>query len=457
MHPGQCMYTDVMSCLAVLSLGVLAVGASTSATLQCSTTSKLRTNGHDIMSLNTTDAAGCCAACANTTQCTYFTFVASRNLCWLKYDGLGGSQPDPDCTSGSVPPRPCTSDKDCNHAGTCESNGTCVCDPPFYGRACESFALYSYPPGEGGLMIATGNTTWGGSVVEADDGSHHMFAAMMSGNGTLGTWLSQSVVAHAVSKTGPQGPYIFSDVALGPRGDGFWDGGTCHNPDVKRAPDGTYLIYYMGSHSGGAGSEFNQRIGIASSSSPYGPWHRSDPVVLPGPKGKWDDGFTTNPAPYIYPNGSVLLVYKARSTEHSSGMLEGVAMAETWNSTYVKLTPDTPLDLPTECEDAGIYRAPSGVFRMLTHCGCTGQYMWSLDGIAWSRTTSPQPWCNNIEYIDGKNGSLTTRQRPKWLTDSQGVATHVFTGVNRPGDSAMGHTWTMAAAVSMPAQPQQQA
>lgn len=31
-----------------------------------------------------------------------------------------------------------------------------------------------------------------------------MYAAVMSGNGTLGTWLSQSVVGHAVSKTGPQ-------------------------------------------------------------------------------------------------------------------------------------------------------------------------------------------------------------------------------------------------------------
>jgi hypothetical protein len=40
---------------------------------------------------------------------------------------------------------------------------------------------------------------------QADDGSHHMFAAVMANNGSLATWLSQSVVGHAVSKTGPQG------------------------------------------------------------------------------------------------------------------------------------------------------------------------------------------------------------------------------------------------------------
>jgi hypothetical protein len=76
--------------------------------------------------------------------------------------------------------------------------------------------------------------------------------------------------------------------------------------------------------------------------------------------------------------------------------------------------------------------------------------MWSLDGMHWSRTTAPQPWCTDIPYTDGTNGTLATRQRPKWLTDKDGVATHVFTGVNRPGNGGMGHTWTMAAAVTMP-------
>lgn len=72
--------------------------------------------------------------------------------------------------SGSLPPRPpkpCTSDTDCNHAGTC-ADGKCTCDAPFYGNSCEKFTLYSYKPDEGGLEIPTGNTTWGGSVVEAD-------------------------------------------------------------------------------------------------------------------------------------------------------------------------------------------------------------------------------------------------------------------------------------------------
>jgi hypothetical protein len=192
----------------------------------------------DCRSFNTSTAAECCAACTNTSLCTYFTFVHSRQLCWVKADGTGGTSDDKDCTSGSAlrraaqqpllpepnppsvlppvmhlplrvivcgtvrgggetsatawrwsasdshsvqsprssrlsgslpprPPQPCTSDTDCNHAGTC-ADGKCTCDAPFYGNSCEKFTLYSYKPGEGGLEIPTGNTTWGGSVVEAD-------------------------------------------------------------------------------------------------------------------------------------------------------------------------------------------------------------------------------------------------------------------------------------------------
>ena len=54
-------------------------------------------------------------------------------------------------------------------------------------------------------------------------------------------------------------------------------------------------------------------------------------------------------------------------------------------------------------------------------------------------------WCTGFNYTDGTAGHLTTRQRPHFVLDQTGRATHLTTGVNRPGDGAMGHTWTMAA------------
>ena len=55
-----------------------------------------------------------------------------------------------------------------------------------------------------------------------------------------------------------------------------------------------------------------QRIGMAHAKSPTGPWARPDaPIIAPGPSGAWDDAFTADMAPYIFPNGSALIIYKA--------------------------------------------------------------------------------------------------------------------------------------------------
>ena len=61
-----------------------------------------------------------------------------------------------------------------------------------------------------------------------------------------------------------------------------------------------------------------QRIGLAWASDPAGPWTRSNtPIVEPGPVGAWDDLFTADMAPYVYNNGSVLLVPPALVSSRS--------------------------------------------------------------------------------------------------------------------------------------------
>ena len=95
----------------------------------------------------------------------------------------------------------CSSARDCNMAGNCIT-GSCACDVGFHGEACEALAMQSYKCGVGGLCLSNGTTTWGGSVVTADDGTHHMYAAMMTGNATLKKWLTNSVVLHAVAPAG---------------------------------------------------------------------------------------------------------------------------------------------------------------------------------------------------------------------------------------------------------------
>jgi hypothetical protein len=149
-----------------------------------------------------------------------------------------------------------------------------------------------------------------------------------------GAWLTNSNVLHSVADS-IEGPYVPHDIALGPRSANYWDGEqlsrqarhcrkcfepsspghahlappltpcpgiTQHNPDIQRAADGTYLLFYMGSTANGtshqnctlAGTDGdhhagglppitqNQRIGIATATSPYGPWTRPDAPVSSG-------------------------------------------------------------------------------------------------------------------------------------------------------------------------------
>jgi hypothetical protein len=68
---------------------------------------------------------------------------------------------------------------------------------------CPFLSLYLTPPLQ----------TWGGSVVALDDGLFHMYVAEMSGNCSLNSWGSHSLVTHATAST-PDGPFVRQDTAL---------------------------------------------------------------------------------------------------------------------------------------------------------------------------------------------------------------------------------------------------
>ena len=81
--------------------------------------------------------------------------------------------------------------------------------------------------------------------------------------------------------------------------------------------------------------------------------------------------FTTNPTPLALGNGSVLLLYKARSREDWGKMSTGVAFCDHWSGPCRKIG-GAIAGIPGACEDAGIYQSPtSGVFRIILHCGCS--------------------------------------------------------------------------------------
>merc|ERR1712118_653270 len=111
---------------------------------------------------------------------------------------------------------------------------------------------------------------------------------------------------------------------------------------------------------------------------------------------------------------------------HSKNSM-GVAFAEHWSGPYVRRSGPMP-DLPADCEDAGIYRSRSGIFRMVVHCKCSYRVLWSRDGYEWNGTTGNQEWCD-FDFADGSRGSISRRERPTWVIGADGEPSHLLTAV----------------------------
>ena len=204
----------------------------------------------------------------------------------------------------------------------------------------KSFAQRLCPaPLDGGFALED-FWVWCGSVVRDADGRYHMFASRwLRSLSFLPHWVTNSEIVRASSDT-PAGPYQFEEVVLPARGAQFWDGCMTHNPTIHRSGD-TYLLFYVGTTYDEPmptpeapqrwGSPLvmqvmqaraNQRIGLATAPSPLGPWTRRDtPILAPRPD-QWDALITSNPAPCVLEDGSVLLIYKSIGFDK---------MTHTWN------------------------------------------------------------------------------------------------------------------------------
>ncbi len=204
---------------------------------------------------------------------------------------------------------------------------------------------------------------WCGSVTRGYDGKYHMFASRWPHGLSFGPhWLSNSEIVHAVSDT-PEGPFTFSEVALPPRGDEFWDGKMTHNPVVVQR-DGKFYLFYTGTTYRGPmptpetqitadspkklEAHRGERLGMASADSPYGPWLRRDQPILDVRPNSWEQYLLSNPSPLPLADGSVLLYYKGVAGLRTNAI--GVARATNIAGPYERIS-DKPFHAGVGAED----------------------------------------------------------------------------------------------------------
>lgn len=127
----------------------------------------------------------------------------------------------------------CVSSLDCSLNGDC-IDSTCMCDPAWSGLDCSALAFLPAPV-KGGYRNAT-EASWGGYPIQDAEGTWHLFHAQMLYECSLNTWSTNSVIVRSTSASLSE-PFTFQEVILGP---------FAHNPTIRRAPDGTYVLFYIG-------------------------------------------------------------------------------------------------------------------------------------------------------------------------------------------------------------------
>ncbi len=239
---------------------------------------------------------------------------------------------------------------------------------------------------------------WCASPIYGADGKVHVFFSRWPASLKMGGWISRSEIAHAVADS-PEGPYQFVSTVLAPRGEGFWDATSCHNPHIQLV-DGKYCLFYMGNSNRKTDTK---RVGLAISDSLYGPWERMEkPLIEPAGEDAWDNHCTTNPSFIKHPDGQCWLYYKSwnsseyYNSEHPTvkgNRKYGLAMAQALTGPYQKYGGNPVIDYSSkgdnaQLEDAFVY-IEDGKFKMLARDmgffdHVVGLYLESDDGIRWS-------------------------------------------------------------------------
>lgn len=250
----------------------------------------------------------------------------------------------------------------------------------------------------GRILELKGYYVWGCSPIVDTDGNFHVFFLRWDAAKGMGGWLRGSEIAHAVAHKA-QGPYKHIETVLAPRGEGFWDGTTCHNPHIQFA-QGKYSLFYMGNSNGRTNTK---RIGLATADSLYGPWQRMEqPILDAGDTSAWDDHCTSNPSFVIGSDGKCRLYYKAWNTDEYEHPTDpairgnrkyGLAMAECPEGPYTKYDGNPLIDYSRlganrQLEDGNVFWEKGKYYMLARDMGRfdheVGIILESDDGIHWS-------------------------------------------------------------------------
>eukprot|EP01097_Dermamoeba_algensis_P007718 TRINITY_DN4928_c0_g1_i1.p1 TRINITY_DN4928_c0_g1~~TRINITY_DN4928_c0_g1_i1.p1 ORF type:complete len:386 (+),score=47.68 TRINITY_DN4928_c0_g1_i1:161-1318(+) len=347
----------------------------------------------------------------------------------------------------------CSVDEDCSLNGIC-SEGTCTCDSGWKGDDCGMMDLAPANRFNGYNQTINGTSSWGGRIV-ADPNNpslFHLFAAEFTSGCGLDYWSPMSRIIRAESTMGPEGPYKFA-AEVAPT--------FAHNPTVVYSQkDKLWLMYHIGCDhptphdhcespkiTCDPGNYLNGESGITVrvAKSLTGEWKSLGIVFGANTKGTWDCD-TTNPSPFVFDDGSILLAYRGCPFNCDGNELINLAYANSFAGPYKRLQNVPIFNNPNE--DPFIYRDQRGNWHLLMHSlesnggfggPNIGRHAFSRDGVRWQFNNRTLAYNTTVHFTDGSVLEFGRRERPQLFFNEAGEPTHLVNGVQEK-NSPMSYT-----------------
>lgn len=289
---------------------------------------------------------------------------------------------------------------------------------------------------------------WCGAVTRGDDGKYYLYFSFWPWENGFDAWVTHSKIGFAVSDS-PTGPFEYGGIALAGAGGDAWDRDCVHNPAVLRV-NGTYYLYYMGNF--GNGEYWNhrnhQRVGVAWSDKPQGPFRRMDHPVLDVTPGTHDALMTSNPTVCIGPQGRIYMMYKAVSDQgempKGGAVVCGMAVADHPLGPFEKakepifVNPENPWSV----EDPFLWYEGDRFWAIVKdfHGYFTGAGKRSValfeskDGFTWGPSQDVLAFVPQLHWENGTVEPLRNMERPQMWLDESGVPRVLCCACARPGD-----------------------
>lgn len=275
---------------------------------------------------------------------------------------------------------------------------------------------------------------WCGSIAKGDDGLFYLYFSFWPWDKGFNAWVTHSKIGYAVADN-PLGPFTYRGIILSGAGGNAWDRDCVHNPAVLKV-NGVYYLYYMGNYGNG---EFwdhrnHQRVGVAWSSNPAGPFKRLDHPVIDVTPGTHDALMTSNPTVCTAPDGRIYMMYKAVSDQgempKGGAVVCGMAVADHPLGPFTKApnpiltNPEDPWSVEDPFlwyENDRFYAIAKDFQGYFTKSGRSAVALFeSMDGFDWQLSSEPLAFLKELHWEDGTVELLDNMERPQMWLDEDG-------------------------------------